>query len=98
MTQIPFVSLQHPPFGHGFGWHAADANHVPEHDASVDTEQMLASEQHDPVVAHGLGEHDAAAYHIPVHAASEVCAHPPKAVLQHAPTGGQRSAEQGCAG
>ncbi len=35
---------------------------------------------------------------MPLHEASEVCVHPPVPSPQHAPTGGQRSAEQGCAG
>jgi hypothetical protein len=98
MTHAACPSLQQPPLAHGFGRHVADANQVPEQFASVTTEQELARVQHAPVVLHGAEEQLAPAYHMPPHAASVACEHPPCGVLQQAPTGGQRSAVQGCAG
>lgn len=97
-THAAWASLQHPPLAQGFGRHVADANHVPEQFASVTTEQELARVQHAPVVSHGAEEQLAPACHMPPHAASVAWEHPPCAVLQHAPMGGQRSAVQGCAG
>lgn len=60
ITHAARASLQQPPLAHGFGKHAAEANHVPEQFAIVETEQTLAIEQHAPVVAHGVGEQLAA--------------------------------------
>ena len=97
MAQTELIVLQHAPFWHGSGAHAALAYHVPEHAKAVVLVHAPEMEQHAPVLAQGVGEHGAAAYQTPVQLAIVVVPHPP-VTEQHAPVEGQRSSAQACAG
>ena len=97
MAHTELIVLQHAPFWHGSGAHAALAYHVPEHAKAVVLVHAPEMEQHAPVLAQGVGEHGAAAYQTPVQLAIVVVPHPP-VTEQHAPVEGQRSSAQACAG